>query len=259
MMLEYAADHAFVHPQAYKRRRYVAAVSGARRHLALLGSAISYSLTALPRFLYSHNMSIRTVGRSPGQDKPLRRTLDAAEPARYTLLGLLLGGPHHGYDLARHFGPTSALGDVIHLSASHLYALLTRLEQDGLIVGERQESGAHPPRRVYRLTEDGRTAVLRWIDEPVARPRDVLLDFPLKLYLARRQDPRRAAALIARQRDLFVSYLLRLEAAESAPDTEDGAFTALMRKGRIARTHAALTWLDQCADTVSAPTDVSAP
>src|SRR2546421_6636357 len=119
----------------------------------------------------------------------MRRPLDAAEPARHALLGLLLDGPCHGYVLARRFAPGTALGDVMHLGASHLYALLARLERDGLVAGERQEAGSRPPRRVYHLTEAGREVALRWIDEPVARPRDVLLDFPLKLYLARHLDP----------------------------------------------------------------------
>ena len=57
----------------------------------------------------------------------MRRPLDAAEPARHALLGLLLDGPHHGYDLARRFAPGTALGDVLRLSTSHLYALLARL------------------------------------------------------------------------------------------------------------------------------------
>src|SRR5690349_20886230 len=98
----------------------------------------------------------------------MRHGLDAAEPARYALLGLLLEGPAHGYDLARHFTPGTALGDVMRLGASHLYALLGRLERDGLIAGERQESGSRPPRHAYHLTPQGRAAVQGWVDEPVA-------------------------------------------------------------------------------------------
>jgi DNA-binding PadR family transcriptional regulator len=179
----------------------------------------------------------------------MRRALDAAEPARYALLGLLLDGPSYGYDLARRFTPGSPLGDVVHLSPSHLYALLTRLERDGLIDGERQDSGARPPRHVYRLTEAGRAAVLSWLDEPVARPRDILLDFPLKLYLARRLSRARAADLVAHQRAIFRDYLQHLESDGRgiAEQPDDATFMHLIRAGRILRTQATLEWLDRCA------------
>lgn len=185
----------------------------------------------------------------------MRHAIDAAEPARYALLGLLLDGPGHGYDLARHFAPGSALGSVLRLGSSHLYALLGRLEKDGLVAGERQDAGAHPPRRVYYVTEAGRAAVLRWINEPVERPREMLLDFPLKLYVARRQSPTHAGHLIARQRPLLHDFLRRLERERDASMEGEGGedtFIALMRDGRIARTAASLAWLDRCAATLQA-------
>ena len=60
-----------------------------------------------------------SIGATEG---PARSNRDrgAAEPGRFALLGLLLDRPAHGYDLSRHFERTAALGDVIHLSASHL-------------------------------------------------------------------------------------------------------------------------------------------
>ena len=185
----------------------------------------------------------------------MRGPQGAAEPARFVLLGLLLDGPRHGYDLARSFAPGSALGEVVHLSASHLYALLGRLERDRLIRGHREEVGAYPPRRVYELTEAGRDAVLHWIDEPVEHPRDMRIDFPLKLYLARQLKGQgsvpghRAATLVERQRSLFSSYVDRLQREPEPPVAgDDAAFIALMREGRIGRLRAALTWLDRCVD-----------
>ena len=188
----------------------------------------------------------------------MRHAIDSAEPARYALLGLLLEEPGHGYDLARHFVPGSALGAVLRLGSSHLYALLGRLEKDGLIAGERLDAGAHPPRRVYRVTEAGRAAVSRWIDKPVERPREMLLDFPLKFYIARRQEPARAGQLVTRQRRLLTNFLQQLEreaglSGLSTPEKEkEDDFIALMRDGRIARTKASLDWLDRCAATLEA-------
>jgi len=184
------------------------------------------------------------MGRARGQ-----RERGAAESARFALLGLLLEKPAHGYDLARRFAPSSALGDVIHLSPSHLYALLSRLERDGLIAGEMRDAGKHPRRRVYRLTAAGEAAVQRWIDEPVTHPRDMRIDFPLKLYIARRFGAARVTELLDRQRAVFHDYIARLEREEKPAETaEDAAFIDLMRRGRIGRAQAALDWLRACAE-----------
>ncbi|HWE62283.1 MAG TPA: PadR family transcriptional regulator [Chloroflexota bacterium] len=195
---------------------------------------------------------------------PLRRPLDAADPARHVLLGLLLDGPRHGYDLARSFAPGTVLGSVVHLGSSHLYALLSRLERDGLVRGEVEDQRARPPRHVYHITEAGRAEVVRWVAEPVARPRDVLLDFPLKLYLARHLNPQDAADLVARQRALFEPYLDGLMREQEVGDhvsspPEDHAFIELLRQGRIARTEATLAWLDRCAALLAEETSVSRP
>ncbi len=177
------------------------------------------------------------------------RDRGSAEPARFALLGLLLEKPAHGYDLSRRFAPDSALGDIIHLSPSHLYALLTRLERDGLITGEMQDAGSHPQRRVYHLTASGREAVERWIDEPVSHPRDMRINFPLKLYIARTFGAERVRELVDRQRAVFEEYISRLRDEERPADTvDDAAFLNLMRMGRIGRAQAALDWLSLCLD-----------
>src|SRR5206468_783139 len=82
------------------------------------------------------------------------------------------------------------------LGASHLYALLLRLEAAGLVSSAREDQQTRPARHVYALTEAGREDVLRWIAEPVGRPRDVLVDFPLKLYIALRLDAAGALRLL---------------------------------------------------------------
>jgi DNA-binding PadR family transcriptional regulator len=192
------------------------------------------------------------MGHARGQ-----RERGSAEPARFALLGLLLAKPAHGYDLARRFASGSALGDVIHLSPSHLYALLARLERDGLITGEVHDAGKLPQRRVYRLTPAGEAAVQRWIDEPVSHPREMRIDFPLKLYLARGSGAARVGALLDRQRAVFHDYIARLEREEKPAETEeDAAFISLMRRGRIGRAQAALDWLRDCVEpTASARLD----
>ena len=210
-------------------------------------------LTECGHTVYTHAITISDQAIRPLMTEvTVRWALDTAEPARHVLLGLLLDGPRHGYDLARYFAPGTALGDVMHLGASHLYNLLARLERDGLVTAEIQPGGSRPNRRVFHLTEAGRATAQRWIDEPVARPREALLDFPLKFYLALHHDPARAAALLEQQRALFAAHLRHLEEEAQHPgDGEDAAFSALVRQGRIARTRAVLDWLTLCEKEVA--------
>lgn len=168
----------------------------------------------------------------------------AAEPARYALLGLLEERPSYGYELMQRFETGTALGEILRLAASHLYALLAKMERDGLIAGRQQEAGARPQRRVYRLTDSGRTMLMRWLDEPVGHPRDMRIEFPLKLYIARMVHPEGVAGLIERQRHTLAAYIERIECLPppSASGLE-GSYIQLMRQGRIGRARAALEWL----------------
>ena len=180
-----------------------------------------------------------------------RQDRGAAEPVRFALLGLLMSGPSHGYDLARQFASGTALGDVVRLSPSHLYALLARLERGGMIVGEQQDVGMRPQRRVFRPTDPGREALLAWVAEPVGHPRDMRIEFPLKLYIARSMGDEHVATLVNRQRDVFHAYVQRLEEQSKGAGVEgDAAFIDLMRAGRIGRARDALAWLDRCEETV---------
>jgi PadR family transcriptional regulator, regulatory protein AphA len=183
-------------------------------------------------------------GREADRDT-VRRIRGAAEPARYTLLALLLHGPHHGYDLARAFAAESTLGAVIRLTMSHLYTLLSGLEREGLIVGEAQSAGARPRRRVYWLTDAGREAVHAWLREPVPHLRDLRLEFLLKLYFARLLDPEIAGALIEGQREIVQRLIDEMERADVRPRPGvDNAFVALVRSSRLSRARAALEWLE---------------
>lgn len=176
----------------------------------------------------------------------------AADPVRYALLGLLRERPSYGYELARRFGRGTALGDVVRLAPSHLYALLGRMERDHLIEGRQQDAGARPQRRVYSLTERGRQMLLTWVREPVSHPRDMRIEFPLKLYIARLVEPESVPDLIERQRATLTGYVERLEALPPpAAVGIDRDYIQLMRSSRVGRARAALDWLDAAARTVS--------
>ena len=97
----------------------------------------------------------------------------------YALLGLLKQKAMHGYELHKNLNNLAATGSVWRIKQANLYAILDRLEQGGLIVGQVISADAGLPRKVYTLTEQGFSAFYRWISEPVHRPRDLRWDFLL--------------------------------------------------------------------------------
>jgi DNA-binding PadR family transcriptional regulator len=82
----------------------------------------------------------------------------------HTLLGLLQGGPRHGYDLKRaydeHFGHDRPL------HYGQVYATLSRLLKHGLIEESGVEQGSGPDRKRYAVTAEGVTDVDKWLGTP---------------------------------------------------------------------------------------------
>lgn len=104
-----------------------------------------------------------------------------------TILGFLAADARHGYELLECFRDPAQLGEVWNLSTSQLYAVLKRLDQQGLISGKKIQSETAPTRTQYCLTNAGRERLKNWLDEPhpSASIRRVRVDFLSRLYIAR--------------------------------------------------------------------------
>ena len=67
------------------------------------------------------------------------------------VLTLISQKPYYGYQLVTHLSRWEKLA----APEGTLYPLLRRLDKDGYIVGQWQESGSGPPRKYYHLTDTG--------------------------------------------------------------------------------------------------------
>ena len=133
--------------------------------------------------------------------------------AEYALLGLLLEGSKHGYDLARQFAPEAPLGEICDLEVSMLYALLKKQEKAGFIEAELEVQGTRPPKRVFNLTGLGRATFMEWVRSPVDTLEEVLGSFLVKLYFARQLGADDVDALIGQQLEICRQNLDRLQSA----------------------------------------------
>jgi DNA-binding PadR family transcriptional regulator len=149
-------------------------------------------------------------------------TTSFSMPTEYAVLGLLLDGPKHGYELARRFSPETPLGTICHLEMSMLYAILKKLEKGEYIEAEMLAQGNRPPKRVFNLTAIGRAAFMEWVRSPVARTREIQPDFMIKLNFARQLGTDDVGALIGRQIEVCRQIQERLAQGGSLnEDAED--------------------------------------
>lgn len=172
----------------------------------------------------------------------------------HALLGFLVERPLHGYELHQRLNEARALGLIWHVKQPHLYALLTRLETEGLISAEVIPQDARPPRRLLHLTAAGRDAFGHWLTTPVAHGRDVRIEFLAKLFWAQQHGPDTTHELIAIQRAATQAQLAQLAAA-LASSSDDHPYAQLVYQFRRGQLEAILHWLDNCAATL-VPTPV---
>jgi DNA-binding PadR family transcriptional regulator len=166
------------------------------------------------------------------------------------VLGLLTARPQHGYDLLDCFRARSGLGRIWTMSTSQLYAVLKRLEREGAIAGRQIESPDAPPRIEYTVTAAGRRQLEAWLNEP--RPSTsihrIRVEFLSRVYVASLLGIP-LEGVIAHQQAACVEQHERLlrERQQAASGVE-----ALALDFVIGQLEAALSWLERCAQGLSA-------
>src|SRR3954465_6198914 len=81
----------------------------------------------------------------------------------HVLLGLLVAGPRHGYDLKR--AHDERLPQAKPLAFGQVYATLGRLERDGFVEQTGPDREAGPDRTSSALTPAGRAQLDDWLDQ----------------------------------------------------------------------------------------------
>lgn len=158
------------------------------------------------------------------------------------LLGFLLQGPQHGYQLHQLISDPAGLGLIWSLKQSQLYALLSKLELDGCVSSTLHNQEPHPPRKVFALTESGRKIFYDWLTSPVLAPRLVRQEFFAKLYFARRENKDVVQKLIEGQRDVCRNWVedFKLKLANG----RHASFGRVMYQYRLGQVQALQNWLD---------------
>lgn len=162
-------------------------------------------------------------------------------PVGHVILGYLVEGPAHGYELLARLH--ADLGRIWRVAPSQLYATLERLERRGLIQGAREEQGNRPPRVRYALTPQGAELFWRWVASPVPRLRLLRTELLPKLFFLLRLAPERVPELLAAQREVLRALEERVR-AEAPQDP----FGQALRSFRLHQLSAGLAWIDSLLD-----------
>jgi DNA-binding PadR family transcriptional regulator len=158
---------------------------------------------------------------------------------REIFLALLAGDTEHGYELKQTL--EHEFGQLLPaLNAGQIYSTLARLERDGLIVGQ-SVTGDSRRKRVYELTESGRTVLAGWIQTPVAGTR-LKDEFFMKFVVVASAGLAEPQTLIDGQRREYMQSLRDLDALLAA--NGKSAAAELLVEGAVLHLKADLEWLD---------------
>lgn len=178
------------------------------------------------------------------------KTTTTTLTVEYALLGFVYEQPTHGYEIYQHLSDPQGLWQVWRMKQSQLYALLTKLEDEGYLVTTLQPQEARPPRKVYSLTVIGRATFEQWLITPVTHGRQMRLEFLAKLYFAYRHGPAVVQPLLEQQIRACRRWLAELQTQTSTTQATD-PFTYAVQQFRITQIESFLTWLLTCQQAVS--------
>lgn len=163
----------------------------------------------------------------------------AERSQKYAVLGLLMFGNKHGYEIRQNL--SHGLGDALYLGMSQTYALLRGLEDEGDLVSRQEIQATRPARKVYSITPEGRERFLSWVAEPVVHIRDLRLEFLVKLYFTRDLGLQGLTEFIGKQLKVCQHKLNEIRQKHKACQ---GEYERLVLQYRMLQIDAAITWLN---------------
>ena len=157
------------------------------------------------------------------------------------LLGILMTGPKHGYEL--HGYMSARMNEFWQLSMSQVYALLSRLEHEGLVISRQEWQESRPAKKIFSLTQTGKRRFLSWVQSPVQHVRDFRIEFMAKLFFIRELRLRQGDSLVDRQIEVLQKKIGEIEGSKER--ITDG-FERILFSYKTAQTSAVLKWLHDC-------------
>lgn len=171
----------------------------------------------------------------PRQSSPLS--------VEYVLLGFLEQESIHGYDLYKRLNSLEPVGLVWRIKQSQLYALMDRLEAEGLVTSKVIQGESHPNRKQYDLTDAGRGTFLTWRSSPVQHGREIRMEFLAKLYFSLQASKETTLALVKVQLASCSTWANNIESVlKDTPETQ--MYERIVFQYRLTQMRAVIDWLE---------------
>ncbi len=172
----------------------------------------------------------------------------------HAILGFLNYEPMTGYDIKKmvdvsvaHFWPAVQ---------SQIYKTLFRMEAEGWLKAETIHQEPRPPRKVYRITESGKSELFRWLETPQP-PSEARLAWLIQVFFAGRVSDEKIIALLEHQLNIQHRRLQGFSAipeenreAMSEDDPRERFFWLLTVDYGVANAIAQTRWLEQAIETI---------
>src|SRR5919106_2099364 len=155
----------------------------------------------------------------------------------HALLGLLEERPRHGYELKRLHDRLFSNGKELRFG--QVYASLSRLLRDGLVVVDAVERDVGPDRKRYAITPDGVTRLEGWLVDPVD-PRTYLQSEQFTKVVLALISGRSAEEILDSQRSAHLRTMRELTRKKTSGDVAD----ALAADFALFHLEADLRWIE---------------
>ena len=172
----------------------------------------------------------------------------------YVILGFLEVGPRTGYDLKKRFD--RSISGFWPADQSRIYRTLDRLQERGWVTQEIIAQADRPDRKPYNITEEGRDAFHRWMQECQSGP-PRRNPFLVQLFFAGLLSDEEAIRLLEAKRERVLAVLASFpERYRLAPEYEHDEpervdfFHWLTLDSAVYMRYAYLEWIDDAIERI---------
>ncbi len=170
---------------------------------------------------------------------------------RHAILVLLQDQEASGYDLAREFA--NSIGLVWNATHQQIYLELGKLNDQNMVKFRHIPQDGKPDKKLYRITDEGRDELIRWLRKPAAPPR-IRDAFMVKIAGGALTDTSSLLRELDDQADLRRERLSTFEALANKLDEkgrDKDLFTYLTLRRGILDQQAWLHWADEVRNALS--------
>lgn len=161
----------------------------------------------------------------------------------FLLLGIIDRKPTHAYDLYKQLTSDEELKSLWTFRQSRLYAVLDKIERNGLISTAIDPEPTLPVRKICTLTPEGKETFENWLHSPVDHMNEIRSDFLGKLYFLKDRPEAEQRQVLEMQKHRCETWLSNIEKKlDQHPEKDD--YLHIVYSFRAEFIRSTLKWLE---------------